>query len=173
MRFIYIFFAPLLCFSRTVFRVFLSIFFSCFFPPLPVLALRLSCVSSSFFIAMFFSIYFVYFFVCYFMLIWFFSIRFFCIFFFFYFLRILIWAFSTPLSTSLHLRSRISLLFCFHGTFSSLRAPFFHKIIVCLCASTSSTDHYRATIDHFISFHSGPVRMKCLPNLRRGDLWPV
>lgn len=116
MRFIYIFFATLLCFSRTVFRLFLSPFFVFFLPSSPVLALRLSCVSSSLFIAMFFSIYFVYFFVCYFMLIWVFSKRFFCIS-FFYFFGILIWAFSTPLSTSLHLRSRSFLLFCFRCFF--------------------------------------------------------
>lgn len=173
MRFIYIFFAPLLCFSRTVFRVFLSIFFRVFFPP----SLYLLCVFLAFLLLFLLLCFFLYI-LCissYAILCLFdsFLYAFFVFFFFFYFLRILIWAFSTPLSTSLHLRSRISLLFCFHGTFSSLRAPFFHKIIVCLCASTSSTDHYRATIDHFISFHSGPVRMKCLPNLRRGDLWPV
>lgn len=67
--YLYLFCASFVLFPHRFPRVFEYFFFVFFPPPLPVLALRLSCVSSSFFIAMFFSIYFVYFFVCYFMLI--------------------------------------------------------------------------------------------------------
>lgn len=165
MRFIYIFFATLLCFSRTVFRLFLSPFFVFFLPSSPVLALRLSCVSSSLFIAMFFSIYFVYFFVCYFMLIWVFSKRFFCIFFFTF--SVFLFEHFLHLFRLLYIYVLVVFFsFAFVAFFRSrfLCAPFFHKIIVCLCTSMSSTDHYRANRSfHFFPLWACPNEMFTQP----------
>lgn len=56
--------------------------------------------------------------------------------------------------------------FAFVAFFRSrfLCAPFFHKIIVCLCTSTSSTDHYRANRSfHFFPLWACPNEMFTQP----------
>lgn len=146
-----------MCLSRTVFRVFSSLFFVFFPPSSPsALALRLSCASLLLFLLLRFFLYilciFSYVILCLFES---FLCAFFCIFLFFTYSYLSI--FSTPLSTSLHLRSRVSLLF--HPTFPflfPLCAFLFHKMISHVSGHVNACPA-QITIDHFISSRSGPV----------------
>lgn len=137
--------------------MFSSLFFVFFPPSSPsALALRLSCASLLLFLLLRFFLYilciFSYVILCLFES---FLCAFFCIFLFFTYSYLSI--FSTPLSTSLYLRSRVSLLF--HPTFPflfPLCAFLFHKMISHVSGHVNACPA-QITIDHFISSRSGPV----------------
>lgn len=153
---LFISFLRLFCAFPAPFSACFRAFFSCFFPFPSALALRLSCASLLLFLLLRFFLYilciFSYVILCLFES---FLCAFFCIFLFFTYSYLSI--FSTPLSTSLHLRSRVSLLF--HPTFPflfPLCAFLFHKMISHVSGHVNACPA-QITIDHFISSRSGPV----------------
>lgn len=156
LRALFISFLRLFCAFPAPFSACFRAFFSCFFPFPSALALRLSCASLLLFLLLRFFLYilciFSYVILCLFES---FLCAFFCIFLFFTYSYLSI--FSTPLSTSLHLRSRVSLLF--HPTFPflfPLCAFLFHKMISHVSGHVNACPA-QITIDHFISSRSGPV----------------
>lgn len=158
LRALFISFLRLFCAFPAPFSACFRAFFSCFFPPPPPLHLLCAFLALLFF----FFYYYVFFYIfCVFFRMLFYACLslFFALFFSIFLLSAYSYLsiFSTPLSTSLHLRSRVSLLF--HPTFPFLLplcAFLFHKMISHVSGHVNACPA-QITIDHFISSRSGPV----------------
>lgn len=161
MRFIYIF-----CAFPAPFSACFWVLFSCFFSPPP---LYLLCAFLAFLLLFLLLCFFLY-------ILCIFSYAILCLFesFLNAFFVFLFFTFSVFLFEHfLHLFRLLYIYvlvvffsFAFVAFFRSrfLCAPFFHKIIVCLCTSTSSTDHYRANRSfHFFPLWACPNEMFTQP----------
>lgn len=172
LRALFISFLRLFCAFPAPFSACFRAFFSCFFPlpsPLHLLCAFLALLFFFFYYYVFFYIFCVFFRMLFYACL---SLFFALFFVFFYFLRILIWVFSLHLFRLLYIYALV-FLFSFIPPFRScfLCAPFFSIRWSLMSLDTWTRVQHRSL--SIISFLPAPglSRMKCLPNLRRGDLW--